>query len=147
MAEVFDIAAFRAAFPAFENEIIYPDALIQSTADAALCFLGDHGCGCDTLSWQLMVAHMLTLNDRLLSGNTGTAGMVTGASIDKVSVTITAPPAQDAYEFWLASTPYGLQILALLSKCSAGGVYVGGRAERSAFRSVGGRFPNRGRVL
>jgi hypothetical protein len=140
----FDIAAFRVKFPAFADEVIYPDATIQSAADDALCFFTEHACACSDLLWQLITAHLLQLRTAAAAGGGGT-GMVTSASIDKVSVSITAPPAADGYTYWLTMSPYGLQAMALLSGCGAGGLYVGGRPERSAFRSVGGGFPNRGR--
>lgn len=143
---VFDVAAFRVAFPAFASDVIYPDALINAQAANALCFLGTHNCGCDTLSWQLMTAHLLALATAQASGS-GQSGQVTSASIDKVSVSITPPPTRDGFTYWLGMTPYGLQLFALLSRCAAGGIYVGGRPERSAFRSVGGTFPNGGRVF
>jgi hypothetical protein len=145
MAEVFDIPAFRAAFPAFASTVLYPDATIQAAADTALCMMSMHGCGCDTLAWQLMVAHILLLGSRNASGG-GVAGIVTSATIDKVSVSLQTLQTTSDFNLWLAQTPYGLQLLALLSKCSSGGAYVGGRAERAAFRSAGGRFPNGGRI-
>lgn len=141
---VFNIAAFRAAFPAFASTVIYPDATIQSAADSALCFLSGHNCGCDTQAWQLATAHLLQLRANAASGTTG--GLVTSASIDKVSVSVTPPPVTDGYSYWLSLSPYGLELLALLSKCSAGGFYVGGLPERAAFRNVGGIFPRGGRV-
>lgn len=143
MAE-FDIPAFRASFPAFASEVIYPDPTIQSAADSALCFLSSHNCGCDTLAWQLATAHLLQLRANAASGTTG--GLVTSASIDKVSVSVTPPPVTDGYSYWLSLSPYGLELMALLSKCSAGGFYVGGLPERAAFRNVGGIFPRGGRV-
>lgn len=142
---VFDIAAFRAAFQAFEDVVIYPDATIQIYADAAPCYLSDRGCGCETLNTQLLVAHLLMLNDRALAGN-GSGGLVTSAGIDKVSVSIAPPPTTSAWGYWLSTTPYGVQLMALLKRCSVGGIYVGGGRERSAFRAAGGRFPNRGRA-
>lgn len=142
---VFDIAAFRAAFPAFASSVIYPDATITAVSDAALCFLSEHSCSCETAAWQLATAHLMSLRTQAASGQ-ASGGMVTSAAIDKVSVTITPPPATDGYSYWLSLSPYGLELLALLSKCSAGGFYVGGLPERAAFRSVGGIFPRGGRV-
>lgn len=144
MAVDFDIAAFRAAFPEFASTVLYPDALIQAQADKAPCFLAAGGyCGCETLQMQLIVAHLLTIATRIAAGSAG--GVVTAATIDKVSVTLVQPPAKDAFTYWLNTTPYGMQLAALLARCAAGGVYVGGLPERAAFRSVGGIFPRGGR--
>lgn len=141
---VFDLSAFRAAYPVFDSA---PDATVQAAATSALCLIGQDGCDCDTEMWQLMVAHLLYIQGQVATGNGG-AGAVTSATIDKVSVSFAAPPfGTSAYKFWLFKSPYGGQLLAMLDRCSKGGVYVGGLPERSAFRSVGGVFPGRGRWL
>lgn len=141
---VFDLSAFRTAYPVFDS---VPDATVQAAATSALCLIGQDGCDCDTQMWQLMVAHLLYIQGQVATGN-GNAGAVTSATIDKVSVAFAAPPfGTSAYKFWLFKSPYGGQLLAMLDRCSKGGVYVGGLPERSAFRSVGGVFPGRGRWL
>ena len=141
---VFDLSAFRAAYPVFDS---VPDATVQAAATSALCLIGQDGCECDAQEWQLMVAHLLYIQGQVATGN-GNAGAVTSATIDKVSVAFAAPPfGTSAYKFWLFKSPYGGQLLAMLDRCSKGGVYVGGLPERSAFRSVGGVFPGRGRWL
>lgn len=137
-APVFPLSDFRAGYPMFAT---VADATVQATATNALCLIGQDGqCDCDPVMWQLMVAHMLQLQAATTNG--GASGPVTSATIDKVSVTIQPPPVgSSAYKFWLFSTPYGTQLAALLSRCSSGGVYVGGQPERAAFRSVAGVFP------
>ena len=141
---VFDLSAFRTAYPVFDS---VPDATVQTAATSALCLIGQDGCDCDVQQWQLMVAHLLYIQGQVATGN-GNAGAVTSATIDKVSVAFAAPPfGTSAYKFWLFKSPYGGQLLAMLDRCSKGGVYVGGLPERSAFRSVGGVFPGRGRWL
>ena len=141
---VFDLSAFRTAYPVFDS---VPDATVQAAATSALCLIGQDGCDCDVQMWQLMVAHLLYIQGQVATGN-GNAGAVTSATIDKVSVSFAAPPfGTSAYKFWLFKSPYGGQLLAMLDRCSKGGVYVGGLPERSAFRSVGGVFPGRGRWL
>ena len=138
---VFDLSAFRTAYPVFDS---VPDATVQAAATSALCLIGQDGCDCDVQMWQLMVAHLLYIQGQVATGN-GNAGAVTSATIDKVSVAFAAPPfGTSAYKFWLFKSPYGGQLLAMLDRCSKGGVYVGGLPERSAFRSVGGVFPGRG---
>ena len=141
---IFDLSAFRTAYPVFDS---VPDATVQAAATSALCLIGQDGCDCDVQQWQLMVAHLLYIQGQVATGN-GNAGAVTSATIDKVSVAFAAPPfGTSAYKFWLFKSPYGGQLLAMLDRCSKGGVYVGGLPERSAFRSVGGVFPGRGRWL
>lgn len=137
-----DIAAFKLAFPQFAD---VPDATIEAQAVNAACFLTAHACGCEALAEQLIVAHLLALAQTATSG--GTVGQVASASIDKVSVSVAAQQTRGEYAFWLGTTPYGMQLLALLRRCAVGGGYYGGRPERAAFRSVGGTFPNNGRVF
>ena len=138
---VFDLSAFRTAYPVFDS---VPDATVQAAATSALCLIGQDDCDCDVPQWQLMVAHLLYIQGQVAAGN-GNAGAVTSATIDKVSVAFAAPPfGTSAYKFWLFKSPYGTQLLAMLDRCSKGGVYVGGLPERSAFRSVAGIFPGRG---
>lgn len=63
---------------------------------------------------------------------------MTSASEGSVSVGMMAPPAKNGWQFWLSSTPYGVQLGALLGVASAGGVFIGGSEERAAFRKAGG---------
>lgn len=143
-ATVFPLAEFRAAYPQFAE---VSDDTVQATATAALCLVSADGCSCSDAMWMLMVAHMLHLQ-AAIAGGTGAGGPVTSSTIDKVSVTIAAPPVgSSAYKFWLYGSPYGAQLAAMLASCGAGGVYVGSLPERAAFRSVGGVFPGRGRWL
>lgn len=145
---VFDVSAFRVAFPAFASETAYPDALIIAQSEIGLCYVNveNSACDCATLSWQLIAAHLLYINAQI-AGGSSPQGQVSSASVGSVSVSITPPPTKGGLAYWLGMTPYGLQLLALLKKCSAGGAYIGGKPERAAFRSVGGLFTNGGRIL
>jgi hypothetical protein len=144
---VFDISAFRLSFPAFASETAYPDALITTQSEIGLAYIDEDFdyCGKFDLLWQLVTAHLLYLNAQIASGNT-TTGQLASATVGSVSVSVTAPKNADEFAYWLGLSPYGLQMLALLRKCAVGGWIVGGRPERAAFRSVGGTFPNGGRV-
>ena len=138
----FDLPAFRALYPQFDA---VPDETVLATAQQALCLISEHGCECGQSMWQLMVAHLLQIAANVQGG--GNAGILASATIDKVSVSFQSPPfGSSAYRFWLFGTPYGAQLAAMLSRCSVGGLYVGGAPERAAFRRVGGGFPNRGRL-
>ena len=80
----------------------------------------------------LMTAHLLGIS---VSANAGqNSGVVISATIDKVTVGLMAPPAGNNWQYWLNQTPYGQQLLALLSAASAGGFYVGGNPVVSNFR-------------
>lgn len=141
--EPFDIAAFRAAFPAFADATLYPDATILAWASMANCSLQE-SCmlngDCFTLAWQLLTAHIGFLLTRAAAGMMG--GVLTSATIDKVTVGFAPPPFRSGWAYWLSQSPYGIQLQGMLSAKAAGGFYFSGTpyAERSAFRVAGGRF-------
>lgn len=140
----FPLAAFRELYPEF-NE--FSDAAVLAVSEQALCYISEGQCECGDSGWMLMVAHILYLRQQASSGGGGVpGGSLASASIDKVSVSFNASPGNNSsYGFWLGGSPYGLELLAMLSRCAVGGLYVGGSGERAAFRIVGGRFPMRGR--
>lgn len=138
-----DIALFRAQFKAYSDETLYPDVLISSTWDLATCYVSDSSCGplsepCRRNAINMMVAHLFFLNDLIASGSAGS--VVTGATIGSVSVSIKPPETKDGFDYWLNESPYGQQLLALLSAVSVGGFYLGGSNERGSFRKSQGRF-------
>lgn len=140
---VLDIATFRLLFPPFANDTLFPDAYITAQWAMATSYIGDmDGClfgGPELQSaLNLMTAHLMQLNVLVANGSNG--GILTGATIDKVTVTITPPPFKNGWQWWLAQTPYGAQLWSLLSLKSAGGFYIGGLPERRGFRKVYGAF-------
>jgi len=147
MAEhTFDVAAFRLLYPAFANPVTFPDAYLSAQWTAATVYLGKYD-GCllsgDTLqlALNLMTAHLCQINVMLAAGGTTpTIGVMVSATVDKVTVSNMPPPASNGWKYWLATTPYGLQLWALLQRASAGGLYIGGSSERRAFRKAGGIF-------
>lgn len=140
---VLDVAAFRAAFPAFSDAGTFPDAMIQIYWDMATGYVSPNdGWGLAGNQLQsalnMMTAHLLQ-SFTLLSAGTA-AVVVKGSTVDKVTVQLEPPPAKSAWQWWLATTPYGQMLWGLLSAASAGGFYFGGTPERYGFRRVGGRF-------
>lgn len=143
----FDVAAFRVAFPQFADPTAFPNVWLQAQFDVATGFVSNEIYGCMTVAiqtycLQLMTAHLLAIGVIIASGNyTGTPGIVTGSKVGDVSVTLAQPPyGTDDWRYWLMLTPYGAQLLALLSAQAVGGFYIGGLPERAAFRKVGGIF-------
>lgn len=145
MEHTLDLTQFRTIFPVFADTTKYPDALLETWYGVAGEYLGlsDYWNGLKgtTLDLALMqlTAHLMW-SSVLLSGNKGAPMVLTSATIGKVSVSTLPPPVQDAWDFWLASTPYGQMLWALLSMKSAGGFVYGGAPELSGFRRVGGNF-------
>lgn len=128
---IFDPSAFRLAFPDFGSLASYPDAKLQRYFDMATAYINNRSGGCYGGGWKLnqltiglnlMTAHLLTIANIIAGGNN--TGVLTQATIDKVSVTIEPPPVPNQWQYWLQSTPYGAELLALLQVLSAGGYYI-----------------------
>lgn len=138
-----NIAEFQQMFPQFENVdgsavLLWSEVAKEHlTASWAL-----NGSRYET-ALKLMTAHLIHCNVGNSDGKDGTAsggGVVASASEGSVSVSFATPPTKNAWQHWLASSPYGLQLWALLKQLSASGFYVGGLPERRAVRKVGGVF-------
>lgn len=147
MAEhTLDLAQFRALFPAFADTTKFPDVMIEAQWLAATGFMGSYdGCLISGNQLQLalnyLTAHLLQSWVLIQTGGpSATVGVTTGAVVDKVQVQMAPPPIKNGWQYWLATTPYGIYLWGLLSAASAGGFYVGGLPERAAFRKVGGTF-------
>jgi hypothetical protein len=150
----FDPAKFREMFPAFKDTTKYSDAMLNLWYGVATEFISDVDSPCRTLNGDslqyalyLLVAHLLYLMGQQTGPSSGSGsgggkqgGFVTSATVGEVSVSKLAPPAKDGWEWWLAGSPYGQQLWALLSLKAVGGFSVGGLPERQAFRKVGGVF-------
>lgn len=137
----FPLATFRLLYPQFAA---VSDEVVLAVTQQALCYTAERACSCTESMWLLMVAHLLQLAANAMAGG-GAGAQLASASIDKVSVSFSVPPATDSWSYWLNGTPYGQQFSALMKRCASGGAYVGGSRERAGFRIVGGRFPSRGR--
>jgi hypothetical protein len=131
-------ASFRTRFAAFADTTLYPDDRIQAQLDRAREWLSIPAAG-DGEPYYLLAAHFLALDE---AANVGGAqfGAPTSASVGSVSVGMSVPPVQTAWQGWLAGTPYGQELWAWLSIKAAGGWSVGGLPERNAFRKVEGVF-------
>lgn len=141
-----DPAAFRALFPQFADPVKWPDAALSIQFGAATGYVsadtyGDMTVAARTNALYLMTAHLLALGVIIAQNNySGQVGVVQGAVVDHVQITLTPPPVKSQWQWWLNTTPYGAQLLGLLEAQAAGGFFVGGLPERAAFRKVGGVF-------
>ena len=68
------------------------------------------------------------------TGQMGTTGMVTSASIGGESVSLTLPQSKDAWEFWLNQTMYGIEYQAFMSSHAPVGIYAEGDDLRLCLR-------------
>lgn len=148
MAEhTIDVTNFRLLFPAFADTVKFPDAYLTAQWAMATAYISpwDSRLAAGNKLQQalnLMTAHLMQLNVSIAAGGaTPSVGVLQSATIDKVSVTMAAPPTgTSGWKYWLASSPYGLQLWALLRMLAGPGFYIGGLPERAAFRKVGGVF-------
>jgi hypothetical protein len=161
-------AEFRQAFSEFTDPVVWPDAVLQRAHETALVFIPAYSGGarlhedaaglCPArtqgvpggaalrldgktreLAIAYMTAHLLKLEKAAVSGDT--TGLVSSATVDKVSVTLTPPPIKSQRDWWYGLTAYGSSLQALLRQKGAGGLYVGGAPpERAGFRKAGGVF-------
>lgn len=133
---LFSIAQFRALFPAYSNEGCFPDAMLNGYWARAITIVSNKNYGWLRGAYRqealnLMTAHLLALS--AIIGEGGTPGVVTGATIDKISITLEPPPYQTQFQYWLGTTPYGQELLALLAVWSTGGFWTAGSLGRRGF--------------
>ena len=125
-------AIFRGLFPAFRSSIDYPIEVLQLYWNNATAYVSNVQGGCyfgngftlaqQTLAVNQMTAHLTALSAMIAEGQT--PGIEISATIDKQSVTLQPPPETNQWQYWLQTTPYGQQLLALLQVTSAGGFYI-----------------------
>lgn len=129
---VVTISEFRQRFPVFSDTEKYSDALIQSMLDMAQTYISpQENClvNSETIKNMiyLMTAHLTQINSSLANGNS--VEQISSASVGGVSVSKVVPKNATELDYWLNTTPYGMQLLATLSSLSAIGLYIGGQKE------------------
>lgn len=142
---VYDDTAFRNQFPQFENTTLFPPAQLSSWWDMGNAYINiDNNYPWNFKSKQLQLAADLMCAHLAASFsliNTGTPSVIVqGSSEGSVSVSLVPPVARSAFGWWLATTPYGSQLRALLRVVANVGLFVGGSLENQAFRRAGGVF-------
>lgn len=129
-------------FPDYSSETDYPEMRLNSQYSIGKCYIADNDCTlpeeCREYALQLMLAHLLSIQDSISAGRP--TQIVTSATEGSVSVSLAEPPNTDTFTYWFSTTPYGLQLIAMLDVASVGGFYVGGSEERRGFRKINGGF-------
>lgn len=134
---------FRAQFPAFADTLKYPEAMLSMYWTMASQYINIYS----TVAWtqtqlqlavDLLTAHIVKSFDLINAGIT--TMLITGSTEGTVSVSGTPPPTATGWQWWLATTPYGSQLRALLEVVAGVGLYVGGSAPRAGFRNAFGSF-------
>lgn len=134
----FDYNQFIAYFPVYSNPTTYPPATLQQWWDIAIFYISNNTyCGSlrgDARQYAiyLMMAHLIYLAGLAAQGQS--PYILANATIDKVSVGLKPPPEKNQWQWWLNTSPYGMQLLALLQVKSVGGFYIGGSPVLAGFR-------------
>ena len=140
----FDESLFRSSFPAYANVTSFPSGTLNlywTWSTYYLSNISNYGALRGTsrqLALNMMTAHLVAQN--VIIGDGNTPYIVQGSTIDKISVTLEPPPIPNQWQWWLNTTPYGQQLLALLQANTAGGWSIGGTPQTSSFRNAGGGF-------
>lgn len=132
------LTEFYAEYPEFNTDQykdICPVALRQSKNFISLKNCGRLKDEQRKSAIYLMTAHLsvLSLRNRsgAASGSGAAAGIVASAAVGEVNISYQQIPADDnMFDYWLATTPYGLELLAMLEMLSTIPFYVGGSLER-----------------
>ena len=102
-----DVAEFRLMFPAFADTEKWPDVMIRVQFDAACDYVSPYpgrrfGKRSRKRLLYLMTAHLLHLNSaQAESGQPGQGGMVSSATVDKISVTLATPQVKSQWQWWM----------------------------------------------
>lgn len=132
-------AQFRVQFPAFADPAAYPDVTLQQYFNAAGLFVQNTSygflaqAGATLYCLYLLTAHLAFMSTQIMNGQT--PGITINATIDKITVGLQEAVLKNQWQYWLASTPYGAQLLALLQAQSIGGFYEPGGLGRAGFRA------------
>lgn len=156
-----DVDKFLGWFYEFNDSSQWPVKMIEVCAKRARMYVTVNA-QCDQLDGDdreyaraLIVAHLLVLMKKAQTqtqqqaggssggiaggssssvGQLGGNGILTSASVGGVSVSMTIPQSQNAYEFWLNQTPYGIEFQAFMSSHVPVGVYSNGDDIRGCLR-------------
>ena len=130
-------AAFRIQFPAFADAVAYPEPTLQAYFTAAGMYVANSNYGplgrvCATSqALNLMTAHLAQIANQIAAGTD--SGITVQATVDRITTSIQQLQYPNQWQYWLSSTEYGKQLLALLQVQSVGGFYVPGGSGRGGF--------------
>lgn len=135
---VFDVVDFRLYYPEFANATVFPTSTLQMYWNAASTYISTNNSGMlNNVSRQralnLMTAHIAKI--QIFNSEGEVPGIVTQAQINKVQVQLEPPPLPNQFQWWLGTTVYGQELLAMLQIRSVGGFYTpAGQSVLCAFR-------------
>lgn len=137
--------AFRDQFPQFENTTLFPPAQLESWWNMGTAYINiDNNYPWNfrtkqlQLAIDLMCAHLAASFTLINKGIPSV--IVQGSAEGSVNVSLVPPVLKSSFGYWLATTPYGTMLRALLKTIANVGLYVGGSQENAGFRKAGGVF-------
>ena len=126
---VYDDVNFRNQFPAFENTTLFPPAQLEGWWDMGTAYINidsNYPWNFKTkqlqLAIDLMCAHLAASFTLINKGIPSV--VVIGTTEGTVTVSMQPPPNKTAFGWWLATTPYGSQLRALLRVVGNVGFFV-----------------------
>jgi len=125
------IQQFRTDFDEFSDTQKYSDALLTRMLRTAKGFISTENFRIEpdirVLLIELMMGHLITLATTNPEGVGASmaeeASEELSASVGSVSVTKAHPVVNDSFEFWIQTTGYGQQFLAILTAQNPTGVF------------------------
>lgn len=136
-AFAFNVEQFREMFPAFTAGACYSDSLLSLYFDTAGLYVQNQKytplsqAGATLQCLYLLTAHLAYIGQQAINGQA--PGVTITATIDKISVGLQEAVLKNQWQYWLQSSPYGQQLLALLQVQSVGGFYSPGGLGRAGF--------------
>jgi hypothetical protein len=125
------VASFRANFPEFANDALYPDAQVTFWLSMATILVGPRWGSLIDFGIQMFMAHNLSLEYGAMQASAGgqapgqVIGPLSGGSVDKVSYQRDPGAAMDPSNGHWNLTIYGLRYVRMLRMVGAGPVQVG----------------------
>jgi len=129
---------FRGWFPAFADDTAYPEPMLLQCFTTAGYYIANNNfgplyrIGATLWALYLMTAHLAQVMTQAAAGQSG--GVVVGATIDKITVTLQQFQFPNQWQLWLSETPYGKQLLAMFQVQSVGGYSIPAGPGRAGFR-------------
>lgn len=125
------ISQFREDFTEFASTQTYTDAFLNRMLRTAKAFISTENFRIEpdvrVLLIELMMGHLITLAttnpDGIGASMAEEASEELSASVGSVSVTKAHPVVNDSFEFWIQTTGYGQQFLAILTAQNPTGVF------------------------
>jgi len=132
MNRVFPLEDFFARFPEFNDSVKYKVAYVQLSGDKAMMHVTPDEEGMPlrgpyrNYALFLMTAHLIELDDVTGTDGVAAAGTPFKATVGSVQIENTKPNSfqSDDWNYWLAQTKHGRELLAFLDTQAPAGIFL-----------------------